>query len=159
MESIKCSVSEWKLRVPVFCRRIEWSGACWFCPVRLFVCVSVCLSVVNFNIRDNVWIFRDIHFIFGTHTQRMITFPMTPMSMDLCHWLTFMLIIVSWFLMVWFVYQFTLLRVQQLKRAYEPCHLVYQFAKWYCTSCIIWLPLWSQHKHLQTSLNCKCYIW
>ena len=38
-----------------------------FCPVCLFVCFSVCLSIVNFNIRYNFWTVGD--FIFGLYTQ------------------------------------------------------------------------------------------
>ena len=37
------------------CPRIEWSGAYCFCPACLSVCLSVSLSVVNFNLRYNFW--------------------------------------------------------------------------------------------------------
>ena len=51
---------------------IEWSGAYCFCPVCLFVrlsvCLFVCLSVVNFNIRYNFWTVTGRDFIFGMHT-------------------------------------------------------------------------------------------
>ena len=42
--------------------------------VWLFVCLSVCLSVVNFNLHDNFWIVRDRDFIFGIHTSLMTPF-------------------------------------------------------------------------------------
>ena len=53
--------------------RIKWLGAYGFCPVCLFVCLSVGLSVVNFNIRYNFWNIRDRGFIFDMHTQRMFS--------------------------------------------------------------------------------------
>ena len=37
----------------------------------LFVCLFVCLSIVNFNIRYNFWTIRDRYFIFGMHTPLM----------------------------------------------------------------------------------------
>ena len=46
------------------CSRIEWSGAYCFCPVCLFVCLSVVNSILCFNF----WTLRDKHFIFGMHT-------------------------------------------------------------------------------------------
>ena len=62
-----------------------WSS---FCPV----CLSVCLSVVNFNLRYNFWTIRGRDFIFGMHTPLMIPFQMTPRSMTLWPWLlTFVL--------------------------------------------------------------------
>ena len=62
-------------------------GAYCFCPVCLFVCLFVCLSVVNFNLRYNIWTVRDRDFIFGMHTPLMMPFLMTPRSMTL--WLDF----------------------------------------------------------------------
>ena len=53
----------------------------------LFVCLSVCLSVVNFNLRYNFWTVRDRDFIFGMHTPLMKPFQMTPRSMNLWPWL------------------------------------------------------------------------
>ena len=41
-------------------------------------CLSVCLSVVNFNLRYNFWTVRDRDFIFGMHTPLMTPFQMTP---------------------------------------------------------------------------------
>ena len=49
----------------------------------LFVCLSVCLSVVNFNLPYNFWTVRDRDFIFGMYTQLMMPFQMTPRSIDL----------------------------------------------------------------------------
>ena len=40
--------------------------------------MSVCLSVVNFNLRYNFWIVKDKDFIFGMHTPLMMPFQMTP---------------------------------------------------------------------------------
>ena len=37
-------------------------------------CLSVCLSVVNFNLRYNFWTVRDRDFIFGMHTPLMMPF-------------------------------------------------------------------------------------
>ena len=42
------------------CPRIEWSGYIVFV---LFVCLSVCFSVVNFNLCYNFWTLRDRDFI------------------------------------------------------------------------------------------------
>ena len=50
------------------------------CP---FVCLSVCLTVVNFNLRYNFWVVRDRDFIFGMHTPLMTPIQMTPRSMTL----------------------------------------------------------------------------
>ena len=50
-------------------------------------CVFVCLSVVNFNLRHNFWTMRDRYFIFGTHTQLIEPFQMTPRLMNLWPWL------------------------------------------------------------------------
>ena len=62
-------------------------GAYCFCPVCLFVrlsvCLSVWLSVVNFNLRYNIWTVRDRDFILGMHTPLMMPFQMTPRSMIL----------------------------------------------------------------------------
>ena len=49
-------------------------------------CLSVCLSVVNFNLRYNFWTVRDRDFIFGMHTPLMTPFQMTPRSMTLWLW-------------------------------------------------------------------------
>ena len=38
-------------------------------------CLSVCLSVVNFNLRYNFWTVGDRDFIFGMHTPLMMPFP------------------------------------------------------------------------------------
>ena len=43
----------------------------------LFVCRSVCLSVVNFKIHYNFWTVRERGFIFGMHTQLMMPFQTT----------------------------------------------------------------------------------
>ena len=69
------------------CPRIEWSGAYCFCPACLSVCLFVCLSVVNFNIRYNFWTIRGRDCIFGMHTPLMIPVQMTPRSMNLWPWL------------------------------------------------------------------------
>ena len=42
------------------------------------IVLSVCLSVVNFNLRYNFWTVRDRDFIFGMHTPLMMYFQMTP---------------------------------------------------------------------------------
>ena len=47
-----------------------------FCPV----CLSVCLSVVNFNLHYYFWTIRDRDFIFGMHTPLMTPFQMTTTS-------------------------------------------------------------------------------
>ena len=65
------------------CPRIEWSGAYWFCPV----CLSVYLSVVNFNLRFNFWTVRDWDFIYSMRTPLMMPFQMTPRSITLWPWL------------------------------------------------------------------------
>ena len=44
----------------------------------LSVCLFVCLSVVNFNLRYNFWTIRDSDFIFGMHTPLMTPFQVTP---------------------------------------------------------------------------------
>ena len=49
--------------------------------------LSVCLSVVNFNIHYNFWTVRNGDFIFGQHTPLKIPFQMTPRSMTLWPWL------------------------------------------------------------------------
>ena len=49
----------------------------------LSVCLFVCLSVVNFNLRYNFSTVRDREFIFGMHTTLMMPFQMTPRSMTL----------------------------------------------------------------------------
>ena len=49
--------------------------------------LSVCLSVVNFNLRYNFWTVRDRDFIFGMHTPLMTLIQMTPRSMTLWPWL------------------------------------------------------------------------
>ena len=43
----------------------------------LSVCLFVCLSVVNINIRYNFGTVRDRDFIFGMHTQLTLPFQMT----------------------------------------------------------------------------------
>ena len=48
---------------------IEWSRAYCFA-------LSVCLFVINFNIRYNFWTVRDGNFIFGMYTLLMTPFPM-----------------------------------------------------------------------------------
>ena len=53
----------------------------------LSVCLSVCLSVVNFNLRYNFWTMTDRVFIFGMNTPLMMPFQMTPRSMTLWPWL------------------------------------------------------------------------
>ena len=49
--------------------------------------LSVCLSVVNFNIRYNFWTVRGRDFIFGMHILLMTPFQMTLRSMTLWPWL------------------------------------------------------------------------
>ena len=49
--------------------------------------LSVCLTVVNFNICYNFWTVRGRDFIFGMHTPLMMPFQMTPRSMTLWPWL------------------------------------------------------------------------
>ena len=82
------------LSILFLCPRIEWSGHIVYAPGSndrgilfsscLFVCcLSVCLSVVNFNLRYNIWTVRDRDFIFGMHTPLMMPFEMTPRSMTL----------------------------------------------------------------------------
>ena len=51
------------------------------------VCLFVCLSVVNFNLRYNFWTVRDGDFIYGMHTPLMTPFQMTPRSMTFWPWL------------------------------------------------------------------------
>ena len=58
-------------------------GAYCFCPV----CLFVCLSVFNFNLRYNFWTVRDRDFIFGMHTALMTHLQMTPRSITLWPWL------------------------------------------------------------------------
>ena len=53
----------------------------------LSVCLSVCLSFVNFNFHYNFWTIRDRYFIFGMHTLLMTTSQLTPSSMTLWPWL------------------------------------------------------------------------
>ena len=53
----------------------------------LSVCLFVCLSVVNFNLRYNFWTVSDRDFIFGMRTPLMMPFQMTPRSMTLWPWL------------------------------------------------------------------------
>ena len=55
----------------------------------LFVCVFVCLSVVNTNLCYNFWTIRDrdSHFIYGMYTPLMIPFQLKPRSMTLWPWL------------------------------------------------------------------------
>ena len=66
------------------CPLIEWLGHIVFVlSVCLSVCLFVCLSVVNFNLRYNIWTVRDRDFIFGMHTPLMMPFQMTPRSMTL----------------------------------------------------------------------------
>ena len=48
----------------------------------LSVCLFVCLSVVNFNLRYNFWTVRDRDFIFGMHISLMTPFQLTPRSMN-----------------------------------------------------------------------------
>ena len=60
-------------------------------------CLSVCLSVVNFNLCYNFWTVRGRDFIFGMHTSLMMPFWMTPRSMTL--WLTLKLKIAFWTLL------------------------------------------------------------
>ena len=50
-------------------------------------CLFVCLSVVIFNLRYNIWTVRDRNFIFGMHTPLMMPFQLTPRSMTLWPWL------------------------------------------------------------------------
>ena len=50
--------------------------------------LSVCLSVVIFNIHCNFWTVRGRDFIFGMHTQLMMPFQMTPRSMTFWHCLS-----------------------------------------------------------------------
>ena len=57
----------------------QWSGAYCFCPV----CLSVCLSVVNFNLHYNFWTVRDRDFIFGVHTPLITPFQMTPIKVKI----------------------------------------------------------------------------
>ena len=45
--------------------------------------LSVCLSVVNFNICYNFWTATGRNFIFGMHTPQIMPFQMTPRSMTL----------------------------------------------------------------------------
>ena len=82
------------LSILFLCPRIEWSGhivyapvsndrGILFCPVCLSELLSVCLSVVNFNLHYNIWTVRDRDFIFGMHTPLMMPFQMTPRSMAL----------------------------------------------------------------------------
>ena len=52
--------------------------------------LSVCLSVVNFNLRYNFWTIRDGDFIFGMRTPHIMSFQIKPRSMTLT--LTFVLI-------------------------------------------------------------------
>ena len=47
------------------------------------VCLSVCFSVVNFNMRYNFWTVKGGDFIFGMHTPLMMPFQMIPRSMTL----------------------------------------------------------------------------
>ena len=49
--------------------------------------LSVCLSVVNFNLRCNIWTVRDRDFMFGMNIPLMTAFQMTPMSITLWPWL------------------------------------------------------------------------
>ena len=63
-------------KLQFLCPRIEWSG-------HIVFVLSVCLSVVNFNLRYNFWTVRDRDFIFGMHTPLMMPFQMTPRSMTL----------------------------------------------------------------------------
>ena len=55
--------------------------------VRLSVCLFVCLSVVNFNLHNNFWTFRNWVFIFGMHAPLKMPYQMTPRSMTLCPWI------------------------------------------------------------------------
>ena len=47
------------------------------------IVLSDCLSIVNFNIRNNFWAVMDKDFIFGMHTPLMMPFQMTPRLMTL----------------------------------------------------------------------------
>ena len=49
----------------------------------LSVCLFICLSVVNFNLRYNFWTIRERDFIIGMHTPLMIPSQMSPRSMTL----------------------------------------------------------------------------
>ena len=51
------------------------------------VCLFVCLSVVNFNLRYKLWTIRDRDFISDLHTPLIMSFQMKPMSMALWPWL------------------------------------------------------------------------
>ena len=53
----------------------------------ILVCVSVCLSEVNFNLHYNFWTVRERSFIFDMHTPLMTPFQMTPMLIMLWPWL------------------------------------------------------------------------
>ena len=73
--NIQCALSECIAFMPAvtYC----------FCPVW----VSVCLSVVNFNIGYNYWTVRDGDFAFGMHQPLMMSYRMTRRSViltDLC---------------------------------------------------------------------------
>ena len=62
---------------------------------------SVCLSVVNFNIRYNFWTMRDRDFIFDMHTPLMMPFQMKPMTMTLWSYLWPFLEILQENILVW----------------------------------------------------------
>ena len=90
-----------------FMPRIEWSRhnivfsiclfvgvsvficCCFLCPGSndlghivfvLSICLFICLSVVNFNIRYNFWAVGDRYFLYCMHTQQMMPFLMTTRS-------------------------------------------------------------------------------
>ena len=88
----------WNLVVDnIFLRpRVECSGAYCFHPV---FCLSVCLSVVNFNLVYNFWIVRDRNFIFGMHTPLMMPFYDTKVNylgFGLCAKITFLDFVAPW---------------------------------------------------------------
>ena len=66
----------------------SWLGKTFLCPGSndrghiVFVLLSVCLSVVNFNLRYNFWAVRDGDFIFGMNTPLMMPFQKWPCDHD-----------------------------------------------------------------------------
>ena len=62
--------------------QMKWAGSILFLS-----CLSVCLSVVNFNLRYNLWTVRGREFIFGMHTPLIMPFQTTSRSMTLWPWL------------------------------------------------------------------------
>ena len=53
----------------------------------LSVCMFICLSFYNFNLRYYFWNLTDRDFIFDMHTQLMTPFQMIPRSMTMWPWL------------------------------------------------------------------------